>query len=124
MLVIFPFEETFYRRHGVDAAFIGHPLTERVRKSPSRVEARQALGFEAGAVVFGILPGSRKSEVAAMLPVMLKAAELIMQNFPSARFIIPMADTLDRRDIDQWLKNFSAQSNQVKPIKLCTVSRR
>ena len=26
MLVIFPFEETFYRQRGVDAEFVGHPL--------------------------------------------------------------------------------------------------
>ena len=28
MLVIFPFEEKFYRDRGVNATFVGHPLAE------------------------------------------------------------------------------------------------
>ena len=36
-LVIFPFEEKFYRERGVDATFVGHPLAELPHPEIERV---------------------------------------------------------------------------------------
>jgi len=124
MLVIFPFEEEFYRQHGVDAEYVGHPLTERVSRSPGRDEARSALGLQNDDLVFGILPGSRRSEINSMLPVMLKAADIISGERPDARFIIPKADTLERREIDRWVRGSSAdvmvvESNFELAVRAC-----
>ncbi|MDD5089305.1 MAG: hypothetical protein PHQ23_00145, partial [Candidatus Wallbacteria bacterium] len=38
----------------------------------------------------GLLPGSREKEVKYLLPVLLRAARLIRENIPEARFIIPL----------------------------------
>src|SRR5438552_16269405 len=38
MLVIFPFEEEMYRKAGVDAEFVGHPLMDMVRATKSKEE--------------------------------------------------------------------------------------
>ncbi len=38
MLVIFPFEEPFYRERGVTAEFVGHPLADLPLPSVSREE--------------------------------------------------------------------------------------
>jgi lipid-A-disaccharide synthase len=66
VLCILPFEVDFYRRHGVEAEYVGHPLVDElaaVIASPPAVEP--------GAVA--LLPGSRWHEVEALLPVMLEA---------------------------------------------------
>jgi len=64
-LVILPFEEEFWRRHGVRATYVGHPVADRVL-----TPARRA-GVPRDAV--GILPGSREQEVRAHVPWMLHA---------------------------------------------------
>ena len=74
MLVILPFEVDFYRRHGVDAVHVGHPLVDEVPKRPQRWDRSEA---DDGVRVISLLPGSRESEIAANLPVMLGAAKLL-----------------------------------------------
>ncbi len=114
MLVIFPFEEEFYRGRGVDAEYVGHPLTERVSRSPRREEARKTLGLQESDLVIGLLPGSRKSEMNSMLPVMLKAAEIIASQYPDARFVIPLAGTLECGKCDRWTERVSVRATVVE----------
>ncbi len=60
--VIFPFEEAFFRRLGLKADYVGHPLVEAAVR-PGREEARATLGIPPGARVIGLFPGSRPQEV-------------------------------------------------------------
>jgi lipid-A-disaccharide synthase len=71
MVVILPFEEKFYRDAGVDVTFVGHPLLDEVRKKYPRPEALKRFGLREEAITVAILPGSRRSEVAVLLPEML-----------------------------------------------------
>jgi lipid-A-disaccharide synthase len=75
LLCIFPFEPEFFARHGIDAAYIGHPLTRLVKPSASRSELRRRFGIPDGAPVVALLPGSRTGEAARHLPILLDAAE-------------------------------------------------
>jgi len=81
-LVLFPFEEEFYRRHGVRVTWVGHPLVDEVPELPG--------AWERGAPPAGepfrlaLLPGSRRSEVAALLPAMLGAARQLAERVPLA----------------------------------------
>lgn len=92
MLVLFPFEESFYRRHGVDAEFVGHPLAESL---PFRTNWRP---FEErlAAPRIGILPGSRKSEIRFHGEVLARFVEKMKSKFSSATFHVPVAPTLSR----------------------------
>ena len=74
-LVILPFEPAFYARHGIEATFVGHPLLDELadRRRDRRVAAE--IGLPADRFILGMLPGSRKSEIARLLPIMLGAAE-------------------------------------------------
>ena len=99
MVVILPFEVDFYRKHGVDVEFVGHPLLDSLGNVPSKNEARTQLGVGAEEKVVGILPGSRPSEVKMLLNVMLGAAEIIDQTFPGTSFLFPLAGTLHRDDL-------------------------
>lgn len=96
MLVIFPFEQEFYRQHGVDVEWVGHPLVDSVRASLSREAFCQQHDFNPEQPLIGLLPGSRESEVQRLLPVMLAAAEQIRAQDPQAQFVLPVASSLER----------------------------
>jgi len=96
MMVIFPFEADFYRQNGVEAYFTGYPLAEKIEhivsQQPPDVER---ITPPTGAVVIGILPGSRHSEVKKILPVMIEGMKLVQQKFPETLFLLPLASTVD-----------------------------
>jgi len=74
MLVIFPFEEAFYRERGVKAEFVGHPLAELALPSVSREEFAAENGLDPAKIWIGLLPGSRPKEIRDHLPTILQAA--------------------------------------------------
>ena len=76
-LVIFPFEEKFYRDRGVDAEFVGHPLAELPRPAISRDEYAAKYGLDAAKPWITLMPGSRVKEVRMNLPGILGTAELL-----------------------------------------------
>ncbi len=89
MLVIFPFEEQWYRERGVDAEFVGHPLCE----SPTfSLELAASTQRNTSKPWIALLPGSRRREVEANLPPMLKAAALLGSQH---HYVLPVASTLD-----------------------------
>ncbi len=88
MLVILPFEETFYADEGVNAKFVGHPLLDAIPELPDAGALRAKLGIPAGQKAVGLFSGSREKEVNRILPVMLKAAVLLRQSFPESSFFI------------------------------------
>jgi lipid-A-disaccharide synthase len=98
MLVIFPFEEPFYRERGVRAEFVGHPLADLPLPTMSRNEYSVAHGLNPAAVWIGLLPGSRAKEIRANLPQMLGAAQALAAASPERdagmQFLIPLAPTL------------------------------
>jgi len=98
MLVIFPFEESFYRDHGVKATFVGHPLAEVPLPSISRKEFADQYGLDPSKSWVGLLPGSRFKEIHLNLPEMIEAAS---QLHPSCEFLLPLAPTLTPEHIDQ-----------------------
>jgi lipid-A-disaccharide synthase len=77
LLCIFPFEPDFFTPHGIDARYIGHPLTRLVKPSASREELRSRYGIPDAAPVVALLPGSRKGEIDRHLPVLIEAVRLI-----------------------------------------------
>jgi lipid-A-disaccharide synthase len=95
VLVIFPFEEAIYRDAGVPVEFVGHPLVDLAARPVPRAEFLRALGLDAAAPTVAILPGSRKGEVARILPDLAAAAERIRAAVPAAQFIVARAAHLD-----------------------------
>lgn len=95
MVVFFPFEEAFYRAHGVPVTFAGHPFAETQPIEISPAEARVRLGIDPGSPVFGLLPGSRSSEINRHLEPLFDTARLVQRQVPEAAFLIPVAETVD-----------------------------
>ncbi len=106
MVVILPFEEEFYRKAGVDATFVGHPLLDGLKTRFQRSEALRHFGLDENAVTVAILPGSRKSEVSELLPVMMESCELISGMISPVQFVLPLAPTLPFSFVDTILKRF------------------
>lgn len=86
MLVILPFEESFYKEHGVEVDYVGHPLADRMKSlyNPQSSSPR----WEPDHPTIGLMPGSRKREIVSMLPHMLKAAKIIKSQLPGARLVL------------------------------------
>jgi len=102
MLCILPFEERFYEGTGVSARFVGHPLAER--PSPGTPERyREELGLSLARTTVALVPGSRPSELRRIFPAMLEAAERIRAVRPDVQFVVPVAPTLDRADVEPYL---------------------
>jgi lipid-A-disaccharide synthase len=109
MLVIFPFEEQYYRDRSVDAEFVGHPLADLPQPAISRGEFAAENGLDPARTWIGVLPGSRMKEIEANLPEMLTAAHSLAEldstgpshatgseSSPQGyEFLIPLAPTLD-----------------------------
>ncbi len=104
MLVVLPFEEAFYREAGVDAEYVGHPLTSLVRGPLSKAEARAAFGLDPARPTIGLLPGSRRREICNMFHIMVKAARKIQEERPEMQFILPLAPSVERGQLEAILK--------------------
>jgi lipid-A-disaccharide synthase len=83
---ILPFEEQWFRGHGVNATFVGHPLFDEL--PPGRGATLRDPAPTTTPVV-GLLPGSRRSEAEGNFPGLLSAAQRICQDFPGASFLVP-----------------------------------
>ncbi len=94
MLVILPFEELFYKEHGVKATFVGHPLLDELAKlkTPSRLHFFHRNDLSEKKEIIALLPGSRKQEVERMLGTMLK----VIPHFPQYQFVIAGAPSLEK----------------------------
>lgn len=111
MAVILPFEADFYHERGVCATFVGHPLLDHY----SEEHGGDCPDSESpGKTVVGLLPGSRRSEIARNLPVMLAAARRLENSMEGISFIVSMAPGIDR----QWLEGFVSPYRDVLDIEI------
>jgi lipid-A-disaccharide synthase len=100
MMVIFPFEERFYRARNVQAKFVGHPLAELPRPTVTREEYAAAHALDPAKPWIALLPGSRWKEVTANLEVMMETAH----SFPlGSDYILPVASTIDRKQLEEFI---------------------
>jgi lipid-A-disaccharide synthase len=92
-LVIFPFEEKFYRDRGVDAIFVGHPLAELPNPTVARTDYARQFNLDAAKPWITLMPGSRVKEVRMNSPAILESAARLGTDY---EFLLPVAPTLDR----------------------------
>jgi lipid-A-disaccharide synthase len=114
MLVLFPFETAFYRDAGVRVEFVGHPLVDLVHPEGERSDLAASLGLDPSVPVLGLLPGSRRSEVRRLLPVMLEAATILGVRFPGLQCVLPVASTLDREVLEGLIASSPAPVTPVQ----------
>jgi lipid-A-disaccharide synthase len=101
-LVIFPFEEKFYRDRGVDAKFVGHPLADLPQPSTSRAEYAATHKLDSAKQWIALMPGSRVKEVKMNLPVILESAAKLGADY---EFLLPVAPTIDRNFLESLIES-------------------
>jgi lipid-A-disaccharide synthase len=130
MLVIFPFEENFYRQRGVDAEFVGHPLAGTLLPVTSREAYAAQHGLDPAKTWIALLPGSRWKEIRANLPALheLAMSDLIASSAayttfdgdttvqppdPAAHthyeFLLPVASTIDGDALKRYIGELNAE---------------
>ncbi len=104
MLVIFPFEEKFYRERGIPAEFVGHPLADSAVPSISREQFAAEYKLDPDREWIALLPGSRRGEVSRIFPTLLEAAQLLG---PDYVYIVPVASTLEPSGWRRFLRGYT-----------------
>lgn len=121
MLVIFPFEEGYYRERGVDAEFVGHPLADLSMPRLEKQEFAHRYGLDAAKEWIGLLPGSRAKELRLNLPTMARAATQLGHQY---EYLLPVASTLDPGWVQARVEEATAaQSGSGVPITVVQDAR-
>jgi lipid-A-disaccharide synthase len=107
MIVLFKFEEDFYKQRGIEVSCVGHPLIDLVNPASEKQDFRNSFGINPAKKIIALLPGSRKQEVKLILPIMLKAAQRINAVFGETQFIIAKSFNLDLQIYQDACKNLA-----------------
>lgn len=94
VLSILPFEETFYRQHGVPVTYVGHPYAQIVRPVHGKEEFYAMWGVDSAAPVICMMPGSRQSEAKRHMPVLLEVLKRLDRDLGRYTVLLPVAGTL------------------------------
>ena len=97
MLVILPFEKDFYKKWNYEVEYVGHPLVKVIEDFKKHHPEIRVSGN-----TVALLPGSRKQEIEAKLPVMLQATK----NFPEYQFVVGKAPSTEDEFYDSFIKDY------------------
>lgn len=106
MLVIFDFEKKFYKKYGIDAEFVGHPLVDLINPTLKKDEARKTFRLSDNNLTIALLPGSRRTEVKKILPVMLKTARIIKNELKNVQFLIVKSPHVEEIFYEDFIKGY------------------
>ncbi len=115
LLVILPFEQDFFRKYGIEAEFVGHPLLDEFEKlgywdiGDSVPLPNIPISQFPNIPTIALLPGSRKQEVGRILPRMLEVTE----DFPDYQFVIAGASSLP----EEYYQTFLAKYPNVRLLR-------
>ncbi|MGH8643730.1 MAG: lipid-A-disaccharide synthase [Gammaproteobacteria bacterium] len=101
MLTLFPFEESFYKRHNIAAKFVGHPLADEIPLQVDRTLARGALGLSEDGAIVALLPGSRSNEWHHHTEPFIRAAVWCYRREPRLRFLVPSVSAAERDSVER-----------------------
>ncbi|WP_457644004.1 lipid-A-disaccharide synthase [Persephonella sp.] len=92
LIAIWPFEKKIYKDYiseSFKVEYVGHPILDIIKTEETEESFKKKLGIEKNKKIFGLLPGSRESEVKTLLPILLSSAEIIYKNREDLHFVIP-----------------------------------
>ncbi len=112
MVVLFPFEVPIYENAGVAVSCVGHPLVDAVKTTLTTKQAKIKMGLKLNRRVIGLFPGSRRSEIDNLLPLMLDAAQRIQERNANIDVVLPLAPGID----ETYLNGILASS--AVPVKI------
>ncbi|WP_369742339.1 lipid-A-disaccharide synthase [Pseudidiomarina sp. PP-1MA] len=109
VLCLLPFEKQFYDQHQLAATFVGHPLADSIALHSDKQQARADLDLPEQTRIIGLLPGSRKGEIARLGPLFLQTAQQLQEQHPNWLFIAPMISSARAEQFSQLIARYSPQ---------------
>ncbi len=103
VISVLPFEKEIFVETGANVIFVGHPLIDIVKSSLNRANLYTEFGLSTEKKTIGLLPGSRISEITALLKIMLETAGEIFANYQNVQFIIPQAPNFSPGYLNAYL---------------------
>ena len=94
LLCLLPFEPAFFARHGLPATFVGHPVLESGADHGDAARFRATHGIAPTARVLTLMPGSRRTEVARLLPILGATLQRLPDVVPMVPVAAPVAETV------------------------------
>ena len=91
VLALFPFEPAIFRKAGVAATYVGHPLADLIPEQDRTAGVRAQLKIAPERKVIALLPGSRQSELRYMADTFIATAKLLAQKIEQPLFLVPLA---------------------------------
>lgn len=113
ILCIFPFEETYFARHGIRATYIGHPLTRTARPTISRDAFFRKHRLDGSKPLITMLPGSRVGEVSRHLPALADAARILEERIQGPLILAVPAKFAERAGASFFQERIGRSSIQV-----------
>jgi lipid-A-disaccharide synthase len=108
VMTLYPFEPPLYEQAGVRAEFVGHPLADAIEPIDQTAAARAELGIPVARTAIALMPGSRRSEIAAHGRVFMQTAEHLQRALGRPQFLVPCVDDATARAIDAIARQFPA----------------
>ena len=99
LAAIFPFEPVLYDGLDIHVKYVGHPLLDEFSAIGDSIDLRQDLQIPASKKIVGLFPGSRRNELRYMLETLVASAQLIHAELPDVHFLVPIADSLSKNEI-------------------------
>lgn len=112
MLTLFPFETDIYRENHIPVACVGHPLADQIPLQSDSCAARESLGLDASTPYLAMLPGSRRGELAFLLPLFLDAFARLRLGNSALRALLPVAAPHLRPMVDDALAALDADDRE------------
>ena len=109
ILLIFPFEEEIYKRHGIKAVFVGHPLIERIKINLTKEEFFRKYNLDPKQKLIVLMPGSRESEIKYHLPVLKKSVEKLKDKV-KCQFLLIKAENIQ----EELIKKYVDSNSEIK----------
>lgn len=116
MLCLFPMEPPLYAKAGIPASYVGHPLASEIPLVIDKAAIREQLGLPDETPVFALLPGSRQSELAYMGPLLIETAKCLLEHFPKAQFLVPLATRITMDQFDSLLTEHRAWELPIRKL--------
>lgn len=118
LLAILPFEKKWYENRGVNhVEFVGHPLVGEVKPKLTKNEFCQKHNLDENKPIVALLAGSRRKEIAKILPPILDAVDILNQRNPENQFLLAVAPTRKREDLEKIIAESTASLPKIKIIE-------
>jgi len=127
MLVLFPFEVDFYKKHSVDAEWVGHPLLDEISDKYFDTQSisflRGRYGLTAHDHVLGLMPGSRRSEIKNHFLTQLAVAKKLKSEIKNLRVLVLVAPDFTVEELKEKMgdQNFSVTFVKDEPFNMICI---